>query len=317
MDCKLSAISHPEQKHIVMKTVFAIVMTLAFVLSTTAAGSAHRRLHKLFVAAQVPVNSTKYRNVVIDGDLSEWDNVPPVYWVTQDDLIETVRGFNNPDASDLAVRIIIGWSPVTNKIYLIEDKYDDVSLAQIGGADETLEISIDADHSGNQQFYDVNTSLFDSERTNRFNGASSQYYHYRLHRDDSMFLWSAASWAGLPPYSDIGWSFYGEEHGPGELAVEEVFTPFDDLNFEGVDFSAIHTLKEGAVIGVGFAVRDDDDSRTTGYDGYWTNSGVTEFYFREDAMVDYLLARFDRSIWVPIPVISNDSWGRIKSTFSE
>ncbi len=149
-----------------MKTVFAIVATLAFVLSTTGTTSAHRRLHKLFVAAQVPVNSSKYHNIIIDSNLSEWDNVPSVYWVTQEDLIETAGSFNNPDASNLAVR-------------------------------------------------------------------------------------------------------------------------------------------------------DDDDSLAAGFDGYWTNSGVTEFYFRKDAMVDYLLAEFDESIWVPNPVISNDSWGRIKSTFSE
>ncbi len=89
--------------------------------------------------------------------------------------------------------------------------------------------------------------------------------------------------------------------------------------------------------GVGFAVKDSDDPDDLGYyGGWWLNSGDSDLSFNADAMVDFFLAPSlgSGSLLVPdrmelnggfyptfdvnwcATVVAPDTWGRIKSTFS-
>ncbi len=298
-----------------MKNIFAVSTILVSVLFTVGPGIAHLRSERTFVAVQVPINTSEFQNIKVDGDLSEWANVPDLLWVTHADLIETVRGLGDPDSSNLAERIIVGWSPVTNLIYTMEDRYDDVSLYFTSETIyEMLEWVIDADHSGGR--YQVMQDLdLDPDRNN---SSQAQNYHYFLKRKDPIWFWGAASWPGLPPYAHISWTFEGEMGGPGTLNVETYFMGFDDIDFRSVDDSIIHTYEEGAIIGVGFAVIDTDKSEVDGYNGFWTNSGATRLDRHADNFVDYLLAPFDPNIWVPAgTAVDRDTPGRVKSTLSE
>ena len=48
------------------------------------------------------------------------------YLITHEDLTETVTGLGTQrDAADLALRAFVGWSPETNKVYIMEDRWDD------------------------------------------------------------------------------------------------------------------------------------------------------------------------------------------------
>ncbi len=183
-----------------MKTILGIFTALGFVLFAISTGSAHLRSDRNFVAVQVPIGTNEFQNIELDGDLSEWANVPSEFWVTHDDLIETVRGLGDPDSSNLSERIIVGWSPVTNLIHTMEDRYDDVSLS-FAGVDvrEMLEWVVDADHSGGQ--YQLMQDL--DVDPDRYNSAQAQNYHYFLNRENPIWFWGAAAWAGLPPYADL------------------------------------------------------------------------------------------------------------------
>ena len=277
--------------------IIAIFTMLVSVLFTISTGSAHLRSDRTFVAVQVPIGTDKYQNIKVDGDLSEWANVPDSLWVTHNDLVETVRGLGDPDSCSLAERIIVGWSPVTNLIYTMEDRYDDVSLYQASeDIYEMLEWVIDADHSGGQ--YQVMDKL--DLDPDRYNSAQAQNYHYFLKREHPIWFWGTASWAGLPPYADLRWTFQGEAGGPGTLNVETYFMGFDDIDFRSVDDSVVHTYEKGAIIGIGFAVIDSDNLPTD-YT-FWANSGQTELNRNADFFVDYYLAPFDPNIWVPVDV---------------
>lgn len=109
------------------------------------------------------------------------------------------------------------------------------------------------------------------------------------------------------------------------LFMEMWLTPFDDLpaNSTGSDAAEVvhHILEEGEIIGVGFSVTDDDAVEPEGtsatYSGYWVNSGDVNVYWQENAFVDYTLLGFDPSIWVTDETaVEEDSWGRIKSSFT-
>jgi len=273
---------------------------------------------------QVPIDVAGVRDVQMDGDLGDWDNVPSVFWVTHEDLIETVTGTQgDANPGNLAERIIFGWSPVTNRLYFMEEKFDDLFYGTIDNNFDTVEICLDFDHSGDPIFMNTATADLDAER---WEGALSQNYRYELHKPDAeMFLWGAAPWAGVEPYSGVRWSYDGDINGGATtLFMEMWFTPFDDLptSSEGIDDPdvIVHVIEEGTIMGIGFAVQDDDNGAEGTYSGYWTNSGDTELYFKATAFVDYVMLGYDESIWVPgedmATAVESDSWGRIKARFA-
>tara|TARA_B100000686_G_scaffold353031_1_gene457012 strand:- start:1788 stop:2702 length:915 start_codon:yes stop_codon:yes gene_type:complete len=293
------------------------------VLLTFETSFAHLRTDRNWAIVQVPIDVDGVRDVQMDGDLGDWDNVPSVFWVTHDDLIETVTGTQgDPDPSNLAERIIFGWSPKTNILYFMEDRFDDFFYGTIDNNFDTVEVMLDFDHSADPIFQNVASEGLDAER---WEGALSQNYRYQLQNENQMWLWGAAPWAGEEPYSGVRWTYEGElVGGPTTLHMEMWFTPFDDLptNSTSIDDERIiiHEMKEGEIMGVGFSVQDDDDGADGSYNGYWTNSGDTEIYFKATAMVDYVFLGWNESIWVPgenVTAVEEDSWGRIKAGFSE
>ena len=307
-----------------MKRMLAVALAVTgLVLLTFETSFAHLRTDRNWAIVQVPIDVDGVRDVQMDGDLGDWDNVPSVFWVTHDDLIETVTGTQgDPDPSNLAERIIFGWSPKTNILYFMEDRFDDFFYGTIDNNFDTVEVMLDFDHSADPIFQNVASEGLDAER---WEGALSQNYRYQLQNENQMWLWGGAPWAGEEPYSGVRWTYEGElVGGPTTLHMEMWFTPFDDLptNSTSIDDERIiiHEMKEGEIMGVGFSVQDDDDGADGSYNGYWTNSGDTEIYFKATAMVDYVFLGWNESIWVPgenVTAVEEDSWGRIKAGFSE
>ena len=307
-----------------MKRMLVVALAVTgVVLLTFETSFAHLRTDRNWAVVQVPIDVDGVRDVQMDGDLGDWDNVPSVFWVTHDDLIETVTGTQgDPDPSNLAERIIFGWSPKTNILYFMEDRFDDFFYGTIDNNFDTVEVMLDFDHSADPIFQNVASEGLDAER---WEGALSQNYRYQLQNENQMWLWGGAPWAGEEPYSGVRWTYEGElVGGPTTLHMEMWFTPFDDLptNSTSIDDDRIiiHTMVEGEIMGVGFSVQDDDDGADGSYNGYWTNSGDTEIYFKATAMVDYVFLGYNESIWVAgenVTAVEEDSWGRIKAGFSE
>jgi len=307
-----------------VKRLLAVALVVTgFVLLTFETSSAHLRTDRNWAVVQVPIDVAGVRDVQMDGDLGDWDNVPSVFWVTHNDLIETVTGTQgDPDPSNLAERIIFGWSPKTNILYFMEDRFDDFFYGTIDNNFDTVEVMLDFDHSADPIFQNVASEGLDAER---WEGALSQNYRYQLQNENQMWLWGGAPWAGEEPYSGVRWTYEGElVGGPTSLHMEMWFTPFDDLptNSTSIDDDRIiiHTMVEGEIMGVGFSVQDDDDGADGSYNGYWTNSGDTEIYFKATAMVDYVFLGWNESMWVAgenVTAVEEDSWGRIKAGFSQ
>lgn len=307
-----------------MKKIIVLALTaVGMVLVTFTASSAHLRADRNWAAVQVPINVDGVRDVQMDGDLGDWDNVPSIFWVTHNDLIETVTGTQgDPDPGNLAERIIFGWSPVTNLLYMMEEKFDDLFFGTIDNNFDTVEVTLDFDHSGDPIFQNVSSEGLDSER---WEGATSQNYRYQLDKENHMWLWGGAPWAGVEPYAGAKWDYEGDINGGATtLFMEMWFTPFDDLPTSSLGPDdpdlIVHVIEEGTIMGIGFAVQDDDNGAEGTYSGYWTNSGDTELYFKATAMVDYVMLGFDESIWVAgdnLPTsVKSDSWARIKASFA-
>ena len=119
-----------------LSSVFGIVL----VASTS---WAHLPVGEVFPAVQFPDDKVP----TVDGNLADWESIPDAYWINHEQLTETVRGVGTAwDATDLALRAIVGWNPTTNKLYVMEDRFDDAVWVTTGW--EPMEMVFDADHSG-------------------------------------------------------------------------------------------------------------------------------------------------------------------------
>lgn len=304
-----------------MKKIIIIAAVLGLVLASFTPSSAHQRTDRNWAAVQVPIDVDGVRNVVMDGDLGDWDNVPSVFWVTHNDLIEVVTGTQgDPDPGNLAERLIVGWSPETNLVYVMEERFDDLWYGTIEDTNDKLELVLDADHSGGQ-FQGVESIDLDPER---WAGAAAQDWQQSLHQEAQLWLWGGGVWASVEPYAGIRWNVEGEAGGPATLFQESWFTTFDDLpaSSTGPDDPdlKIHDLQEGQIMGIGMAIQDDDNGPGNSYNGYWVSTGDINMYFNADSLVDYVLLGFDANNWVSDSddtSVEDDSWGRIKAGFSK
>lgn len=304
-----------------MKKIIIIAAVLGLVLASFTPSSAHQRTDRNWAAVQVPIDVAGVRNVVMDGDLGDWDNVPSVFWVTHNDLIEVVTGTQgDPDPGNLAERLIVGWSPETNLVYVMEERFDDLWYGTLDDTNDKLELVLDADHSGGQ-FQGVESIDLDPER---WAGAAAQDWQQSLHQEAQLWLWGGGVWASVEPYAGIRWNVEGEAGGPATLFQESWFTTFDDLpaSSTGPDDPdlKIHDLQEGQIMGIGMAIQDDDNGPGNSYNGYWVSTGDINMYFNADSLVDYVLLGFDANNWVSDSddtAVEDDSWGRIKAGFSK
>jgi len=299
-----------------MRRIIIVAAVLGLVLSTSTPSAAHVPSDKNFAAVQVPISESDVANVEVDGNLAEWDNVPSVFWVTHDDLVESITGTQgDPDAGNLAERIIVGWSPETNFLYIMEERFDNLWFGEEEGTNDLLELVIDADHSGG--------GFYGGDLEERDFGAHAQDWQQQLYNPDGpLWLWGGGVWAAVEPYTGIRYNVDGESGGAATLSQESYFTTFDYLpgdstSPESADVD-VHTLAEGEVIGLGIVIQDDDNGPGDSYNGYWIHTGDVNVYFNADALRDHVLLGYDASNWMSggATAVENDSWGRIKAGFS-
>ena len=265
---------------------------------------------------------------IFDGDLSEWDVVTDAYLITHEDLTETVTGLGTErDAADLALRAFVGWSPNTNRVYIMEDRFDDA--VWVGGEDwegakgsgctgnarDFLEIQIDGDHSGGQ-FNSWRDESLSQEEKDILHGQQAQGYGLR---PNGRYAWHKTIEHTLPPYGDQAFTCNSAPGEPGNVFAEYGYTPWNDLRWTDVANSVPHILVENEIMGVNFTVLDSDTGG--GYDGYWTLSGATDSCHHADFLSDFFLSPIDGDIdWVNqsrATAVEAKTWGHIKATFAE
>lgn len=269
---------------------------------------AHLPVGTVFPAVQFPDGKTPS----IDGVIVEWDVIPSGYWITHEQLTETVIGVGTAwDATDMALRAIVGWNPTTNKLYILEDRFDDQIWVKTGW--EPMEMVFDADHSGGM--FNVWPDVEDQEQKDRLHGAQAQNYGFNQ-GGTGLNAWHKAQWHTLPPWGQFASRQTADEGGEGFFQAEYMLTGWDDLDWNSPDLSTVHAMNEGDIVGFHFTIIDSDVET---YEGYWTLSGATDSYFQGDLLSDFLLAPIDSDIdWgSQATAVEDMSWGRLKSTFTE
>ena len=283
----------------------ALILAIVMVAS---ASWAHLPVDVVFPAVHFPDANIP----TIDGNLVDWDVITEGYWINHEQLTETVKGVGTDwDATDLALRAIVGYNPNTNKLYVMEDRFDDQIWVTTGW--EPMEMVFDADHSGGM--FNVWPDVEDQDQKDLLHGAHAQNYGWNQ-GGPGLNHWGKAQWITEAPYGAFAKSQTVDEGGEGQFFAEYQLTPFDNLNWNGIDQSTIGSLVEGNITGYHFTIIDSDIET---YEGYWTLSGATDSYFQGDLLSDFFLAPIDPDIpWGDqATAVESSSWGRIKSTFAE
>lgn len=252
----------------------------------------------------------------VDGDLSDWDIVPDVYFITHENFSEDVKGLGVAfDASDWEVKYIASYNVTANRMYFMTRVFDDNCHPG-----DYWEVTIDADHSGENQmawFTDLTT-----EEADRLGGAYGQTYKtYPVAPNETRgWIWSftTAKWILEPEWFEFAVTLDAPLEGEGIYKQEVSCHAWDDLDYHGADVSDIHIFEEGQIIGMCYQIADNDGNEG-GYDGYWTLGGGASAPQFEYVLTDFLLAPIDAAVsWPDVPsAVKANSWGRIKSTFAE
>ena len=250
----------------------------------------------------------------IDGDISDWDIVPELYWIHEENMVQD-EGIEF-DPSDHNMKFAWGWNDTENRIYFATWIYDD-SYMESG---EYFSIYVDASHSklGPDAIYVTSP---DEEKERWFWALANKYYFLRPEKGTTMYSYNTTDpdWDCMPPYGDHGLQFLDGalgSNGPSTVTAEMMVTPWEDLNSqsgetaaESLPKSKILDLTENELIGIELAKSDTDvdedrDYRTVFAAGYYAdNAGLWG---------DWLLSPLEEGL-----AVESATWGRIKSSFAK
>ena len=264
-----------------------MIVILLLPLATTHAHHPKGATYKIF-------QFSKHAIPKIDGDPSDWEIVPDSYLIDGSHLADTVMGKGqNLDPQDLDVAVKVGWSPKTNRLYILYKVFDDMHNFNFARGD-IFEVVVDADHSGGRyhSFEDV-----DARTEEQLKSTTTQNYHIFTPPAEGKawaWVWGTQQWLIEKPWSEHAFSKYDFEFKEsGLLYLEFSITPFNYASFRGSEYSALHKLMEGETIGLSWSVLDyDEDAKS--YEGFWNLSHHTRMDYTASLLPNFVLMPIDK-----------------------
>lgn len=238
---------------------FVWILVFGFGLLKSYAQSSRDTIYPIF---QFPQNKIPR----IDGDFSEWNLVPSTYAIGLDQMKESINGIGfNLDAKDLDITVKVGWVKDLNRLYFYLEVFDDFwEFEQLDIRQDIFELVVDADVSGGNfiKKWNANKRNIPIEELHfRGHGAHAQNYHVfipAVNKDWAM-VWGNTPWIKNFPYANSAYKHNLEQGKSGKLQLEFWITPFDYAAIEGINRSAVSTLKENEIIAMSWSVLDYDD----------------------------------------------------------
>ncbi|MDP0499951.1 MAG: PKD domain-containing protein [Verrucomicrobiota bacterium JB022] len=231
----------------------------------------------------------------IDGDPSDWAQVPARYIVGTDELWEDSGKHEKADPQNLDVSVRVAWVKGLNRLYFLYEAYDDYwDFGGRGLKNDTFEIVVDADLSGGtliSRFRENADVVSDSEAFYRMQGAHAQNYHIftPAREKDWAMYWGPAQWLKRLPFANAAYSYDFEPGESGKLTLEFWITPFDYASPEGPEASVPSKLVEDTLIGLSWAIIDYDDADSPRNNGFWNLSRTHTMYGQASQLVAFRL----------------------------
>ena len=225
----------------------------------------------------------------------------------------------------------MGWNDETDRLYYVYDRFDDVWDRDAGGIgccgqDDSIEIGIDADHSGGW-FHaggaGISGDLSDEKRMHSTT-VDRLRHHTTVGQPWLPFGWSwfwmsNSTWHGDQPHQCCEDSFnldgaHGAERNFRRMAQSHgMISTTTDL------IKVPHDFVELEVIGAGLQVVDNDNGPedaedTTPWTAKWSLGGASDVFGNAGSFADFVLLPLDEAALST--AVENDSWGHIKASMA-
>ena len=254
-----------------------------------------------------------------DGTLEDWPDLIRTSGLTGIDFSDTGMAGGVPDPLDLEYRVLMAWSPPTQRIYVGVERVDDVYVNNYahdgwnGGLvyfQDSVTFMVDGDHSGGVYGWTPGGPEYtEAEYLSLVNRTAQSYEAIAVAGSKpsvSLFaMLESAPWVNDPPFADGGGMEIGEA--PNLSVIEFYVTPFDELLWDNQSGSQVSQLESGKLIGFAIDMPDFDEAPGT-YESRFIYPGPSPPYFDANCFADgELLAP-------PVTTaVSRDSWARIKA----
>lgn len=267
-----------------------------------------------------------------DGSLDDWRGLFDVPTITETDMVfDPKSDSDQPEGSlglpDLAVECYLAWNSATDRIYLGLEVRDDVYR---NGWDRTgyprdtdyAVVEVDGDDSGGEFIF---RQFFDCEGTPASNwdqGLYSCHVHlffsmlqaqqYALINTGTMgaelTMFGHRQWLWDYPLLDAGGAVHLEQ-APARYTLEASITPFDNLDWRGLEHSSVSSLGAGKVVRIALSVFDDD------VEGEWGDWYTTRI---EPSMAGYRYSdnwpRYRLAAAPPSTTVRDVNWSQVKQS---
>lgn len=231
----------------------------------------------------------------IDGNPSDWDQVPESYIIGTRELWDDTgkNGGTNPESLDIKVRV--AWIEGLNRLYFLYEAYDDYwDFSLPGLKNDTFEVVVDGDLSGGpliDKFRINNDVLNESEAFFSLHGTHAQNYHvFTPAREKSWtMLWGTQQWLKEFPYANAASNYKFAPGESGHYTLEFYVTVYDHASPQGPAYSTECNFKENKLIGLSWAIIDYDDVESVQNNGFWNLSRSHSMCGMADELVAFRL----------------------------
>lgn len=272
-------------------SVLNIIRTASVTFSFIVSAYALERPGVEFKVYQFPADAIPQ----VNGDASDWAQVPDSYAVGTDQLWEDSGKYEGVPSDTIDVSVKVAWVKGLNRLYFLYEAYDDCwDFAGPGLKNDTFELVVDGDLSGGpliDRFRENTELVSESQAWRSVHGVHAQNYHiFTPARDkDWCMLWGPAQWLKELPYSNASYDYHFEPGEKGKLTLEFWITPFDYADPDSPDRSTESVLTENEVIGLCWAIIDYDDVDSPKNSGFWNLSRSHTMYGQASELVAFRL----------------------------
>ena len=205
-----------------------------------------------------------------DNTLSDWSRVvgPPTLSTTDFTTDPTVGEGALSGPADLSYNIWLGWNDRTNRLYVAQDRVDNVYINSYPGGSlgdlwqyDSIEFMVDGDHSGGDYTGSADPNWTVDEQVLNNNRTAQQYAAIATSPDGHTvgYSGSGANWVNALPYGDGGGA--ASVSTPNTSIIEFFVTPFDDLIWNSPSSSKVSDLAPNKIIGFQISVPEAPLSR--------------------------------------------------------
>ena len=251
----------------------------------------------------------------IDGKADDWEMVGEPYVIGTDQLTADDGSGRHPNSASLTVRVRVGWVKGLNRLYFLYEATDNYwDFASPDLRNDIFELVVDGDRSGGPliaRFHpDLGSrpgaapspsALSDADAWWHFQNIQAQNYHIftpARGKDWAMAWGPQAAWIKRLPWSNIAYSYDFKPGEPGKLTMEFWITPFDHAAPEGADRSVESQLSEDKIIGMAWAVIDQDGPGTRA--DFWNLSPKHTMYGQASELRAFRLMPLEPAYRKPI-----------------